>query len=54
MSVQSGVELACKLLVVVAVAVASGRMKIVFDLCRVVDIVADLCMMEDMVDHCFS
>ena len=49
MLVLSSIELACKL----AVAVA-GRMTIVFDLHRVVDVVADRCMMEDRVDHCSS
>ena len=49
MLVWSGVELACRLAIVVA-----GRMAIVFDLCRVVDVVANHCMMEDRVDNCSS
>ena len=49
MLVRSGVGLACKL------AVASARrMTTVFDLCRVVNVVVDHCMMEDRVDHCSS
>ena len=44
MSVQSGVELACKLMVAVAVAV---RTTTIFDLRRVVDVVTNHCMMED-------
>ena len=39
MPVWSGVGLACK---------------IAFDSCRVVDVVADHCMMEDRVDRCSS
>ena len=46
MPVQSGMELVCRL----AVAYV-GRTPIVFDLRRVVDVVADHCMMEDR-DHC--
>ena len=49
MPAQSGVELACKLAVV-----SEGRTMTVFDLHRVVDVVADHCMMEDRVDHCSS
>ena len=49
MAVQFGVGLACKR------AVASvGRTMTVFDLHKVVDVVVDYCMMEDMVDHCSS
>ena len=49
MPMWSSVELACKLEVVVA-----GRMMTVFDLRRVVDVVADFCMVEDRLDHCSS
>ena len=49
MRVRSGVKLAYKLEVVIV-----GRTKTVFDLCRVVDVVADHCMMEDRVDCCSS
>ena len=43
---RSGVELTCKL------AIASaGRTTTVFDLHRVVDVIADHCMMEDRFDH---
>ena len=47
MPVHSRVELAYKLVVVIV-----GRTTTVFDLCRVVDVVSDRCMMEDRVDHC--
>ena len=49
MPVLSGVELAYKLVVVLA-----GRRTIVFDLRKVVDVVVDRCMMEDKVDCCSS
>ena len=42
-------ELAYKLAVVIA-----GRMTIVFDLRRVLDVIDDCCMMDDRVDHCSS
>ena len=49
MPVRSSMGLACKL------AVASaGRTTIVFDLHKVVDVVADRCMVEDKVDRCSS
>ena len=49
MPARSGVELACKL------AVASARRTtIAFDSRKVVDVVADHCMMEDRVDRCSS
>ena len=49
MPVQYGMEFACK------VAVESmRRMVSVFDLPKVVDVVADGCMMEDKVDRCSS
>ena len=49
MLVRSSMGLACKL------AVASARLTtIVFDLRRVVDVVADHCMMEDRVYRCSS
>ena len=49
MPVRSSVGLACKL----AVAFA-GRTTNVFDSCRVFDVVADHCMREGRVDHCYS
>ena len=49
MPVRSSVELACRLTVV-----GARRTMIVFDLHRVVDVVADHYMMEDRVDHCSS
>ena len=47
MPMRFGVELVCKLVVLFA-----GRTKTIFDLRRVVDVVADRCMMEDRVDRC--
>ena len=49
MSVWSGVELACRLAVVVA-----RQTTIICDLRRVVDVIADHCMIKDRVDHCSS
>ena len=49
MSVRSGVGLACKLVVA-----STGRMKTLFDLHKVVDVVAGRCMMKDRVDRCSS
>ena len=49
MPARSGMELACRLMVVLA-----GRTTIVFDLCRVIDFFAKHCMMEDRVDCCSS
>ena len=49
MPVQSSMGLACKL----AVASAGGT-AIVFDLHKVVDVVADRCMVDDKVDRCSS
>ena len=49
MLVRFGMKLTCRLAVVIA-----GRTMIVFDLCRVVDVVADHCMMEDRVYNCSS
>ena len=46
---RSSVEHVCKLAVEIA-----ARTTIVFDLHRVVDVVADHCMMEDKVDRCSS
>ena len=34
--------------------VSAGRMTVVFDLCKVFDVFADRCMMEDRVDRCSS
>ena len=49
MPMRFGVELACRLAVVVA-----GRTTTAFDLHRVVDVIDGHCMMEDMVDCCSS
>ena len=49
MPVQFGVGLACKLVVASVECTAT-----VFDSRRVVDVVFDCCMMEDMVDRCSS
>ena len=49
MPVQYGVELICRL----AVAFV-GQTTIVFDSCRVIDVAANHCMMEDRVDCCSS
>ena len=49
MPVRSGMGLALRLAVVVA-----GRMTNVFALRRIIDSVADHCMMEDRVDRCSS
>ena len=49
MPMRSGVELMYKLAVVI-----EGRTKTIFNLHRVVDVVADHCMIEDRVDHCSS
>ena len=49
MLVWFGVGIACKLVVV-----SAGEMTNAFDLCKVVDVVADCCMMKDRVDHCSS
>ena len=49
MLVRFGVGIACKLVVV-----SAGETTNAFDLCKVVDVVADCCMMKDRVDHCSS
>ena len=49
MAVRSDVELRYKLAVVIL-----GHSTIVFDLRRVVDVVANHCTMDDRVDHCSS
>ena len=49
MSARSGIGLACKLVVV-----SAGRMTIVFDSHRVVDVVFYHFMMEDRVNRCSS
>ena len=47
MPVRFGVGLPCKLAVV-----SARRTMTIFDLLRVVDVVADHCMIEDSVDRC--
>ena len=49
MLVRSDVELAYKLGIVLV-----GRTTIVYSLRKVVDVVADHCMIKDRVDHCSS
>ena len=49
MLARSSVGLACKLVVA-----SAGRTTIVFDLRRIIDVVADHCKMEDRVDRCSS
>ena len=49
MPVRSDMGLAYKLVVA-----SVERTTTVFDSCRVVDVVVDCCMMEDMVDRCSS
>ena len=49
MPLRSGMGLACKLVVK-----SAGSMTTIFDLHRVVDVVANHYMMEDRVDRCSS